>query len=91
MSVSQLCDNGMRVIFEATKCTVEDMSSRKTIFHGKREGNVYVVYLEDLEVTNLCLAANVATRKPAWPDRAQGGKEKDEQQPKEARIFFFEM
>ena len=32
MSVSQLCDNRMRVIFEATRCIVENMSTRKTIF-----------------------------------------------------------
>ena len=69
MSVSQLCDNGMRVIFEATKCTVENMTNRKTIFQGKREGNVYVIHLEDLEGTNICLAANISEDPELWHRR----------------------
>ena len=34
LSISQLCDRGNRVIFEKSKCIIENINSNKTLFTG---------------------------------------------------------
>jgi transposase InsO family protein len=58
LSISQLCNKGLRIIFEATKCIVEKALTKEILFYGKREGNIYVVYLSELDNMDVCLSAN---------------------------------
>jgi hypothetical protein len=58
LSVSQLCDKGYRVIFESTHCMVVESSTNEVKFLGKRQGNVYVIYLDELLDNDLCFVAN---------------------------------
>jgi hypothetical protein len=64
LSISQLCDKGLRVIFEATKCIVEKALTKEILFYGKREGNIYVVYLSELDNMDVCLSSN--KHKDSW-------------------------
>ena len=57
LSVSQLCDKGHKVIFECMSCQVIDIKTNKLVFIGHRQGNVYVVYLDNMSSNNVCLMA----------------------------------
>ena len=57
LSISQLCDKGFKVVFECMNCHVIDVKTNKIIFFGHHHGNVYVVYLNDLSSSNVCLMA----------------------------------
>ncbi|EOY03432.1 Uncharacterized protein TCM_018491 [Theobroma cacao] len=46
LSISQLCDKGLRVIFESLMCHVVDIKTNETLFIGNRQGNTYVVFLD---------------------------------------------
>ena len=46
ISISQLCDKGYRVIFEPSKCLIEDTYSKEIIFEGKRKYNIYTIDIE---------------------------------------------
>ncbi|KAK2417747.1 hypothetical protein QL285_040014 [Trifolium repens] len=48
ISISQLCDNGLEVIFKTNTCEVRQISSGKILFNGSRMKNVYVLYLDEL-------------------------------------------
>ncbi|KAL6334564.1 hypothetical protein AAG906_018903 [Vitis piasezkii] len=39
LSISQLCDKGFKVIFEASHCIIKDIQNDKTIFMGHRCDN----------------------------------------------------
>ena len=58
LSISQLCDKGMKVIFESMNCQVVNVKTNKIVFVGHREGNVYIVHLDDLSSQNVCFVAN---------------------------------
>ncbi len=49
MSISQICDNHNRVIFEVDHCRVEDVNTNATVLKGQRTGNVYLVTLDELK------------------------------------------
>jgi hypothetical protein len=55
LSISQLCDKGYRVIFESTHCMVVESSTNEVKFLGKRQGNVYVIHLDELFDNDICL------------------------------------
>ena len=47
----------MRVVFEPSKCFIQDITTNDTLFSGERKNNVYVVSTNDLSECNLyCLA-----------------------------------
>ena len=48
---------GFKVIFECLNCHVIDVKTNKIIFSGHRQGNIYVVYLNDLSSSYVCLMA----------------------------------
>ncbi|KAK2428124.1 putative mitochondrial protein [Trifolium repens] len=48
ISISQLCDNGLEVVFKTDTCEIKQLSSGKTLFKGSRMKNVYVLYLDEL-------------------------------------------
>ncbi|OMO77060.1 Zinc finger, CCHC-type [Corchorus capsularis] len=61
---------GWRVIFNSRSCKVIDINTNKLIFIGKRHGNVYIVYLDDLQLNkDVCLMVNDATASWLWHKR----------------------
>ena len=57
LSISQLCDKGFKFIFECMNFHVINVKTNKIIFFGHHHGNVYVVYLNDLSSSYVCLMA----------------------------------
>ena len=58
LSISQLCDQGNRVIFDNAKCTIESIKDNKTLFIGQRVKNVYVFTIDDIaSINGTCLTA----------------------------------
>ncbi|KAK2362072.1 hypothetical protein QL285_087167 [Trifolium repens] len=62
ISISQLCDNGLEVIFKTNTCEVRQVSSGKILFNGSRMKNVYVLYLDELRAES-CF---VSLEKDKW-------------------------
>ncbi|EOY19682.1 Uncharacterized protein TCM_044860 [Theobroma cacao] len=70
LSISQLCDKGLRVCFDSTKCEVIDMSTNKISFIGNRLKNMHVIFLEVLKVNSeVCLIANAENDSWLWHRR----------------------
>ncbi|KAM6597070.1 hypothetical protein CsatA_007594 [Cannabis sativa] len=55
LSISQLCDIGFRVVFESSKCSIENVSTNEVIFLGVRKDNVYVIDVDSFDSKNKCL------------------------------------
>ena len=45
-NISQLCDKGYHVIFESSKCLIENAYSNEVIFIGDRKDNIYTIDVE---------------------------------------------
>ena len=59
LCISQLCDKGYRVSFEAHACHVINSTTNQIIYIGKRHDNEYVIYLDEIVLKNeSCLIAN---------------------------------
>ncbi|KAE8723918.1 hypothetical protein F3Y22_tig00011277pilonHSYRG00009 [Hibiscus syriacus] len=48
---------GFNVMFETNGCKVIDIASNQIMLVGQRIGNIYMVHLDSIEMTNLCLVA----------------------------------
>ena len=46
ISISQLCDKGYKVVFDKTRCVIENVCDNKTSFVGNRCDNVYTIDIE---------------------------------------------
>ena len=46
LNISQLCDRGYKIIFEASHCAVIDKITNEVKFFGKRHKNVYIIDLQ---------------------------------------------
>ena len=57
LNISQLCDKGHKVIFESMFCQVINVKTNKLVFISHRQGNVYVVYFDNMSSNNVCLMA----------------------------------
>jgi len=64
ISISQLCDRGHQIKFQESKCSI--LKDGAVIFEANREKNLYVLYLEELKVQNVCLAANKDKSTELW-------------------------
>ena len=60
ISISQLCNKGFKVSFEASICTVSNPIDNSIIFVGNRNDNVYLIDLDNLSISNHCLIADNA-------------------------------
>ena len=59
LSISQLCDKGYRVSFEAHTCHVINSNTNQIIYIGKRHENVYVIYIDEIMLKSVsCLIDN---------------------------------
>lgn len=58
LSVSQLCDNNLNVLFSSTSCKIMDKNNQ-VVLKGKREGNIYVLNMDDMLSSNTkCLVSH---------------------------------
>ena len=46
LNISQLCDKSYRIVFESSKCLIENAYSKDIIFVGERKDNVYTIDVE---------------------------------------------
>ena len=46
ISISQLCDKGYKVVFNKSRCVIENACDEKILFIGNRCGNVYTIDIE---------------------------------------------
>ena len=67
ISVSQLCDRGYKVFFESSLCIVTNSFDNSTIFIGNRQGNIYMIDLNDITSINHCLVVdNAQSNELSW-------------------------
>ena len=57
LSISQLCDKGFKVIFEASHCIIKDIQNDKTIFMGHRCDNVYAINISKYDGHDRCFSS----------------------------------
>ena len=70
LSISQLCDKGFRVCFEANAYHVINSSTNQIIYIGKRYENVYVIHIDEIVLNNeSCLIANDVNDSWLWHRR----------------------
>ena len=43
LSISQLCDRGLKVVFDESSCKIFDCKTNDCILTGFRENNVYII------------------------------------------------
>ena len=57
LNISQLCDKGYRVIFDKSKCVVENAYVGKVLFVGNRCVNVYTINTDRASTNDKCFYA----------------------------------
>ena len=57
ISISQLCDNQVIVEFHKIGCNILDEETRELFFVGHRVKNIYIVDLEEVRSSRICLVA----------------------------------
>ena len=57
LSISQLCDKGYKVIFNKSKCVIENTCDGKLLFIGKRCINLYTIYIDCALSRDKCFSA----------------------------------
>ncbi|KAL4324324.1 hypothetical protein GQ457_11G019910 [Hibiscus cannabinus] len=58
LSISQLCDKGFNVFFESNGCKIINIETNQVVLVGHRIGNIYMVHLDDIYVSNACFVAS---------------------------------
>ncbi|CAN1142556.1 Retrovirus-related Pol polyprotein from transposon TNT 1-94 [Linum perenne] len=67
LSISQICGDTNRVIFESDLCYVESIKDHKILFTGFRRGDIYVVNLIKMNNTKeICLLTVKENERLAW-------------------------
>ena len=67
LSISQLCDKGYRVNFEAHICYIINSNTNQIIYIEKRHNNVYVIYIGEIMVNSVSyLIANDVNDSWLW-------------------------
>lgn len=64
LSISQLCDKGLQIIFNKDSCIVEDEASHEIKMVGKRYNNIFMISLDDSSLKLKCLVVN--NNNDAW-------------------------
>ena len=60
INISQLCDKGYKVSFEVLLCIITDPIDDSIVFIGHRQGNIYMIDLNELSTSDHCLVATQA-------------------------------
>ncbi len=68
LSISQFCDKGLKVTFEASACIIINPKNNSIVLIGQRQRNIYMVDLHELGKKNgLCLITNEEKKnKTSW-------------------------
>ena len=67
ISIRQLYDRGYKVSFESSLCIVTNSSDNSTIFIENRQGNIYMIDLNDITIINHCFVAdNAKSNELGW-------------------------
>ena len=53
LSISQLCDKGNKVVFDKSRCTIENKQDNKILFVENRHENIYVFHLNEFFNSNI--------------------------------------
>ena len=70
ISISQLCDLGLKVCFETNMCIITNPIDNGIVFMGNRHGNVYIIDLNNMSHLSQCLMADdTKENKISWLDR----------------------
>ena len=56
LSISQLFDKGYRIIFDESKCVIENACDGKILFVGNRCVNVYTINIDCASTNNKCFS-----------------------------------
>ena len=60
ISISQLCDKGLKVSFETSIYIITNPKDDSIIFIGNRHKNIYIIDLNNMSILSQCLMANDA-------------------------------
>jgi len=56
LSISQLCDEGLKVIFESDYCIIHHKDSKEVALKGTRHNNIYLISIDHASSKNItCL------------------------------------
>ena len=55
LSISQLCDKSLRIIFDDSTCDVLDTKINTCVLSGFREKNVYMIDILNIQCNATCL------------------------------------
>ena len=67
ISISQLCDKGYKVSFEASLCIVTNHVDNNIIFIGHTQENVYLIDFNDMSSVSHCpIAINAKINEISW-------------------------
>nr|KYP55380.1 hypothetical protein KK1_001592 [Cajanus cajan] len=59
LSISQLfCDKNYNVFFNNECCMISDKNNNETLFVGKRNNNIYILYLDHTSSNISCISSN---------------------------------
>ena len=56
LSISQSCDKGYKIIFESSRCLIENVCNGEVVFIGDRHNNVYTIDIEKHSNQNHCFS-----------------------------------
>ena len=56
ISISQLCDKGYKVVFDNSRCVIENACDDKILFIGNKYGNVYTIDIECVSTHDKCIS-----------------------------------
>ena len=57
IKISQLCDKGYKVVFDKSRCVIENACDDKILFVGNRCGNVYTIDIKCTSTHDKCFSA----------------------------------
>ena len=53
LNISQLCDKGLKVIFESNYCTIHQKDSKEVALKGMRHNNIYLIDLDNASTSDI--------------------------------------
>ena len=57
ISISQLCDKDCKIVFNKTRCVIENTCDSIVLFVGNRCGNVYTIDIDCASTPDKCFSA----------------------------------
>ena len=72
LSISQLCDRNFNITFKSNLCYVSCSTTNDTIFNGLRNGNVYIVDLDNLCMNKMQFLVVNNLNESSWLDMGNG-------------------